>query len=173
MKKIPLAVAGASVLLCAASSMPLQLSGIAGVYKTQHHISVVMGTGEPDEDVLAEDVLEIVPTDATHAYLRAHLEFENAHICGVWGIATLVDGALVYRPHDNVEGSCTLRLTQEGNRIVFHDADGSCKTDYCGARGTLDGPAFPLSARRPIRYMKRLLASPQYSQAIAEQSGHK
>ena len=173
MKKILLAAAGASVLLCAASSMPLQLSGIAGVYKTQHHINVVMGTGEPDEDVAVEDILEIVPTDSSHAYLRTHLVFENGHICGVWGIATLEDGALVYRPHDNVEGPCTLRLTQEGSQIVFHDADGACKIDYCGARGTLDGPAFPLSARRPIRYMKRLLASPQYSQATAEQDAHK
>jgi hypothetical protein len=156
-----------------ASSPPL-VESIQGVYKTRHQIAMYDTALPPaDQHVAVEDVMEIVAQPGGRAYIRLHLVFDNGHLCGLHGIAEPEGDALVYRPRDNVEGPCALSLRKAGGRIVFQDPEDACRTDYCGMRGRLEGASFPLSGRRPIRYMKRLLASREYGEAVAERNGPK
>ena len=46
------------------------------------------------------DAIEPTPdvaVNADHVYLRAHLEFANGHMCGVWGVAQREGENFVYR----------------------------------------------------------------------------
>ena len=153
-------VVAASASLAASSN---SIDDIAGVYKHQFQNGLVDGS-----KYTSEDILEIVKVSPAEAYIRAHLEFYNGHLCGVAGVARLEGDALVYRPHDNIEGKCTLSLRRKGGRLVFEDPGDACKFDVCGARGAFNGQEFPLASRRPIRYMPRLLASREYAAAMAE-----
>jgi hypothetical protein len=156
-----------------ASSPPL-VESIQGVYKTRHQIAMYDTALPPaDQRVAVEDVMEIVAQPGGRAYIRLHLVFDNGHLCGLHGIAEPEGDALVYRPRDNVEGPCALSLRKTGGRIAFRDPEDACRTDYCGMRGRLEGASFQLSGQRPIRYMKRLLASREYGEAVAERNGPK
>ncbi|HEX4293357.1 MAG TPA: hypothetical protein VHZ29_04425 [Rhizomicrobium sp.] len=147
-----------------AASGFVQIDDLAGVYKDAYPNTLADG-----EKFTSEHVLEIVKLSRTEAYIRSHMEFYNGHVCGVWGVARLDGDALVYRPHHNNTGeACALALRKKGDRIVFGDADNACKYNFCGEHGYLDGVEYKLSSRRPIRYMKRLQASRQYGEAIAE-----
>jgi hypothetical protein len=142
---------------------------VAGVYKYAYPTSLADG-----EKFSPEHVLEIVKLSPTEAYIRSHMEFYNGHVCGVWGVARLEGDALVYRPHHNgTNAACALIMHKQGTRIVFSDADNACKYDFCGEHGYLDGVGYPLSSRKPIRYLKLLQASRQYAEAIAERDEKK
>jgi hypothetical protein len=54
----------------------------------------------------------------------------------------------------------------DDREVRLLDPDNSCQA-YCGARGHVDGAAFPRSARRPIRYLDRLKRSTEYRESIA------
>jgi len=153
-------VVAASASLAASSN---SIDDIAGVYKHQFQNGLVDGS-----KYTSEDILEIVKVSPAEAYIRTHLEFYNGHLCAICGVARLEGGALVYRPRDSGEGKCALSLRRKGDRLVFDDPGDACKNDFCGARGIFNGQEFPLSGRRPIRYMPRLLASREYTAAIAE-----
>lgn len=160
---LAVAVAVAATAAIAAPGFA-QIDDLAGVYRYAYPNMLADG-----EKFTSEHVLEIVKLSRTEAYIRSHMEFYNGHVCGVWGVAKLEGDALVYRPHRNdTDAACVLTLRKKGNRIVFGDADNACKYDFCGEHGYLDGVEYPLSSRRPIRYMKRLQASRQYGEAIAE-----
>lgn len=117
----------------------------------------------------SDDVVEIVPVDATHAYFRADLQFYNGHSCGIYGIAKAIGGKLVYaekQPMYDGGAVCRLTITTRGKSLLLDDGEGSCQA-YCGARGSLSGFDFiPLSSKRPIGYMARLKGSSQYKDAI-------
>ncbi|WP_419808816.1 hypothetical protein [Sphingomonas sp.] len=119
----------------------------------------------------SENIAEIVPVDAAHAYLRFDLQFYNGHSCGLAGIATRRGDALVYtgRPEDGwIDGRpCTLTVRRQGTTLVWDDANGTCKAE-CGARGSFSNGALPWSSKRPIRYLARLKRSVEYREAIAE-----
>jgi hypothetical protein len=157
----------ALVLLLAAlpaAAAPADLSSIAGVYKNHFANSTVDGG-----PYTSEDILEIVPRSRATAYVRLHLEFYNGHLCALEAIAERRADALVYDLHRNDDGShCVLSLQATADKLVLHDPGGACRQYYCGARGSLDGASFDRAARRPIRYMKRLLASREYAAAVAE-----
>ena len=57
-------------------------------------------------------------------------------------------------------------------KLVFSDPGSNCKAQYCGERGRFEGTAFPMTSRRDIRYMTRLLASREYHEAITERKKH-
>lgn len=163
------AIATSVLMATALSAGSLSIDDIAGVYKDRFQNGLVDGTR-----FTSEDVLEIVKISPREAYIRTHLEFYNGHSCSIYGIAKLEGDVLAYRPHDNAEGrTCVLTLKRKDDRIAFGDADGACKEYNCGARGSFDGVDFAMSHRRPIRYMKVLLASREYHDAIAERDGHK
>jgi hypothetical protein len=168
-----LLIAGA-LSATAAMAAPLaarhfSIDDIAGVYKSRFENGLVDGT-----KFASEDVLEIVKVSPREAYVRTHLEFYNGHTCAIFGIAKLEGDTLTYRPHDPAQGKqCILTLQRKGDSIVFGDADHACKDFYCGMRGSFEGAKFAMSHRRPIRYMKVLLGSSQYHDALAERDGHK
>jgi hypothetical protein len=145
------------------------VDSIQGVYRVQHKIAMYDGSLPPGQYNTVEDVVEIVALPHGDAYLRMHTVFDNGHLCGLHGVAKPEGDALVYRPHDNIEGKCALTLQRKGDQLVFGDKDSACKYDFCGMRGWFDGATLALSSRRPIRYMPRLVASREYAEAMAEQ----
>ena len=116
----------------------------------------------------SDDVVEIVPVDATHAYIRADLQFYNGHQCGIAGIAKAAGNTLVYREKEisAYEGKqpCTLTVSIKGKSLLLDDGEA-----YCGARGTFSGYGFiPAASKRPITYMARLTGSQEYRGAITD-----
>ena len=116
----------------------------------------------------ADDVVEIVPVDARHAYANIELEYANGHQCALSGVAAAEGAALVYHePADGVaEGKCHLSIRHDGKSLRIDDDGGSCFI-YCGARGTLSDVTLPWKSRHAITYLPRLKASSEYSKAIA------
>lgn len=150
---------------------------IEGVYKRRFMNTINAGPDRPAERYLAEDVVEFVREDADHVYLRAHLEFANGHMCGVWGIAQREGEDFVYRQQQSVvpgEAACTLRVKVTPGNILLDDRDAAgtatCRAQ-CGARGSLSGYSIERKARRPIRYMNRVKESRQYREAVHEYQG--
>lgn len=112
--------------------------------------------------------MEIVDVSPTTAYVRLALEFYNGHQCALSGIADRKGATLVYRGMSSVgDEPCVLTLRTTGGKVMLSDKEGVCRRNACGARGSFEGVSFPVSARRPIRYMARLKASSQYKQAVA------
>ena len=163
----------------AAAQEPAQLAQkMAGVYKHRFMsatISPGKAPGEADEPYQAEDVIEIVPYDADHVYVRAHLDFYNGHTCGIAGMARYEQGAFVY--HDTVTAPlpgyppCALKVGVEHGQLTLTDratpeAVSSCRA-YCGVRGSLNY-SIGMDRRRTIRYLDRLKASREYKRAVDE-----
>lgn len=119
----------------------------------------------------SDDVAEIVPVDAAHAYVRFELNFFNGHTCSLAGIAERQGDALVYRglPDDTFGDDakpCRLVIRRRGAKLTWDD-DGTCK-GHCGARGSFLGGELNWSSRRPIRYMAKLKRSDEYRDALVE-----
>jgi hypothetical protein len=112
--------------------------------------------------------MELARYSPTAAYLRLELAFYNGHSCSFWGILDVDGGRLVYRPKEPGDPPCALNLSRKGDRLVLGDPGDACTLQDCGARGHLDTMSFPVSARRTIRYMPRLLASEEYKMAVAQ-----
>ena len=150
--------------IAAAPASPV--TSLAGRYSKHFQNGMVDGS-----KYWSDDVVEIVPVDATHAYFRAELQFYNGHSCSIAGVAKTVGNTLAYREKQaSYDGGPTCRLTiaSKGKSLLLDDGDGSCQS-YCGARGSLSGFDFiPLSSKRPIGYMARLKGSSQFKQAIAD-----
>jgi hypothetical protein len=146
---------------------------MAGVYKHRFMSGIVV-PGKADEPYQAEDVIEILPFDANHIYVRADLDFYNGHQCQISGMARFENGKFVYHdPEPPLQGHapCVLQVGIDRNKLALSDRDGptgesSCWT-HCGVRGSLTFD-IGMDKRRTIRYMDRLKASRQYQQAIDE-----
>jgi hypothetical protein len=158
-------VVALSLAVAAAPAVtPVAIDSVTGVYKYRFDNGLADGTAYK-----SENVLEIVKVSPRQAYVRAYLEFFNGHTCDFSGVAELENGVLVYRPHENLgHDKCELTLQRKSDRIVFGDKNFACKSLYCGARGSFNDESFSMSSRRPIRYMPRLLASREYTAALAE-----
>ncbi len=153
-----------AILPVAAAPNTFDLAKIAGVYKSRFDNATVEGT-----HFRSEDVLEIVPQPQGRAYLRVHLEFFNGHTCDAAGIADVRGDALVYDSYKMSNGThCVLTLRAGHDRLTFADRDDICRTELCGARGVFSEAYFDRAARRPIRYMTRLLASTEFKGAQDE-----
>lgn len=162
---------------CAASAQDAArlMEKMAGVYKHRFMSATITpdkGPGEADVPYQAEDVIEIVPYDADHVYVRAHLDFYNGHSCNIAGMGRYQHGAFVYHDPERLlpeDPPCELKVGVEGGKLVLTDRDvpdgiSSCSA-YCGVRGSLNY-AIGLDKRRPIRYLDRLKASREYRKAI-------
>jgi hypothetical protein len=149
---------------------------MAGVYKHRFMSATITpgkAPGEADEPYQAEDVIEIVPYDADHVYVRAHRDFYNGHSCGIAGMARYEHGVFVYRDTLSLSVAgyppCTLKVGAEHGQLTLTDratpdAASSCRA-YCGARGSLDY-SIGMDRRRTIRYLDRLKASREYKRAV-------
>jgi hypothetical protein len=150
--------------IAAAPASPV--SSLAGRYSKHFQSGMVDGS-----KYWVDDVVEIVPVDAAHAFFRAELAFYNGHSCSIAGVAKASGGKLVYgekQPSYDGGPTCRLTITTKGKSLLLDDGDGSCHS-YCGARGSLsDFDFIPLSSKRPISYMARLKGSGEYKQAIAD-----
>ena len=143
---------------------------VEGVYKQTHHLGNVDG-----DRYDAEDVVEIVQDAPDRIYFRAELNFYNGHTCSINGIAALKDDAFIYHAPKDTDASdapCTLAIRLTDKDLVLYDRAGAdssstCR-DHCGMRGTLSGYTIPRNKKRVIKYMKKLLASDQYKQAVEE-----
>ena len=122
-----------------------------------------------------EDVLEIVPVSADRAYVRADLLFSSGNSCKFYGVAARKGDQLIYRgPANGNQGErCTLTLQRgldaKGKAtLILRDEGARCEVATCSKRGSYDNQAFPVSARRTIRYLPRLQASSEFAEALKE-----
>ncbi|HJS45262.1 MAG TPA: hypothetical protein VJ753_02565 [Rhizomicrobium sp.] len=141
----------------------INVDDIAGVYKDRFTNGLVDGT-----KFTSENILEVVKFSSNEAYVRSHLEFYNGHFCSFRVIAKVEGDALVWRHPAGDGRQCELRMRFGDGKVTFLDRDGVCREESCGARGGYDRVTFSAKSRRTIRYMPRLLASPQYKAAVAE-----
>ena len=162
---------------CAASAQDAArlMEKMAGVYKHRFMSATITpgkAPGEADVPYQAEDVIEIVPYDADHVYVRVHLDFYNGHTCDIAGMGRYEHGAFVYHDPERLlpdEPPCALKVGVEGGKLVLTDRNGpdgpsTCRA-HCGVRGSLDY-AIGMDKRRTIRYLDRLKASREYRKAI-------
>lgn len=156
------------------ASPPQHMQAMQGVYKQRFP----NGTIDGKEKWMSEDVVEIVPMDSQHIYVRAELSFANGHVCSISGAASHTSKGFVYQapaPDPVWKTQCTLRVTLTPKDLVLSDFDETTQQStcqmHCGARGSLHHYAIERSTRRPIRYMPRLLASPQYQEALQQLPG--
>lgn len=165
--RIGLTIAAAVTLsgVAANAAAPSLVSALAGRYS--HHFQNGMVSGERYQ---SDDVVEIVPVDAGHAYLRLSLQFYNGHSCSLSGIARAERDELVYRePASKQVGDqqCAISVRRRGGKLSWTDGNGSCRA-YCGARGSLTDGDLPWASRRRITYLPRLRASSQFHDAMSE-----
>lgn len=153
------------LLLAAGPSASDPVRALAGRYSWHFRNGLVDGSS-----YWSDDVLEVVPVDATHAYIRAATQFYNGHSCSLAGVGAAEGDAIVYRdpaPADAYYPRCVLTVRHAGDKLSFDDSDGGCKK-YCGARGGFHNASLPWASKRPIRYMPRLKGSAEYRAAITE-----
>jgi len=147
------------------------LDRAAGVYKRDFANGDVSG-----DHYKSEDVFELVKLSPKTAYFRIHSEFYNGHVCNVWGVADLMPDALTYFGPVNFQNQpCVLKFTADARGLHVTDVDGACRAEDCGERGGFGSGSdvsYPFAARRPIRYMPRLVASKEYKSAVAEHEAH-
>lgn len=137
---------------------------IEGVYKIRFANSTVN-----DEHFESEDILEIVSYSANAIYFRVHLEFYNGHTCDLSGIAAYEKGSFVFHGISDVSDAiCNLTIRTDSGKVTLDDVGGNCRTYSCGARGGYHGVSFPIKSRHEIKYMKRLKASREYADAVAD-----
>lgn len=141
----------------------LNINELSGLYWKNHKL--LMHPFTPADEYEASDVLEIVPFDKDAAYIRAKLNFDNGHGCGISGIAKQEDDKLVYY-HANPFHTCVMEIVPEKDRINLIDRTGECYHATCGARGGYSGAHFQRSKKKNISYMDKLKNSPQYIDAV-------
>lgn len=153
------------LLFAAAPMADDPVADMAGRYAQHFRNGTVDG-----ESYWSDDVVEIVPVDARHAYVRVATNFFNGHSCDISGIAMAEGKALVYRdpgPPGPFGTRCVLTIHRAGRNLHFDDGDGGCK-GYCGARGGFADATLPWASKRPITYLQRLKASRAYRNAVTE-----
>jgi hypothetical protein len=136
----------------------------AGIYKDRFQSGDTSG-----DKYMVENTLEIVKVSPTTAYVRTHLHFFNGHECSIAGIASVEDGALVYRGETDAENKqCVLRLRASRGKLTFEEDNGACRNTSCGARGGYSEIGFELKRRRPMRNIKEILSSEEFKGAVEE-----
>ena len=121
-----------------AASAPLHPADLAGAY--HRHVSGAFANGR---EYGAEDVLEVVPTSPTAAYVRTRLNFGNGHLCEMAGVFDAVGPELVYRDPNRVEGEARL-LGRRGLPALRAPADQL----HAAPPGLRTVPGRPRRARR-------------------------
>ena len=160
-----MAALAAALLAAAGPATPDPVGTLAGRYSWHFRNGLVDGTS-----YWSDDVVEIVPVDARHAYVRAETNFFNGHSCSLAGVVEADGDRLIYRdpaPADQYSPACRLTVRRAGKNLSLDDGDGGCKR-YCGARGSFRGTSLAWTSKRPITYLPRLQASATYRDALTE-----
>jgi hypothetical protein len=159
-------LAAALVLLLttsAVAAIALNTGEVAGEYQKRVIIEFNDLPKEP-----GMNTLKIVRLSERKVYVEAYLNFFNGHTCEFSKVMAVEGHDLLYQGPNGEGDPCEMRLRFEGGKIVFRDHDGQCRVDACGTRGRFDGMDFSISSRRPVRDMKRILASDAYRDALQE-----
>jgi hypothetical protein len=139
------------------------VAGLAGRFSSHFRNGLIGGS-----DYWSDNVVEVVPVDARHAYVSFDLQFYNGHSCSLAGVAKAEGDALVYRgpPDDTFLGDspCRLVVRRHHGQLTWND-DGTCKA-HCGARGSFLTDGLPWSSKRRITYLPRLKRSSDYRDAL-------
>ena len=153
----------AALMCCAATGASSPVTTLAGRY-SEHFQNIDGG-----HSFWSDNVMEVVPVDADHAYLDIALYFPNGFSCGFAGVAKAEGDALVYRaPVTSDTGrKCVLSVRHKGADMLLDDGDNSCK-DYCGMNGSLGDMTLPWKSKRPITYMTKLKNASAYRDALTE-----
>lgn len=147
------------------------INRIAGVYKYTSKINFYEGPNADPQYTQPEleNILEIVPYNKEAVYFRIHTYFDNAHVCSLYGIANALDKTTLRYESKGSYDQCVLNIKFSGNKIVFSDPNSSCREMSCGARGGYDrDDRFQMKQKLKIRYMKLLLNSREYKEAVAK-----
>ncbi len=124
--------------------------GLSGRYTMKMEIGMFNPDEEDFETVEVENCLTLreLPDDSVE--YSALMLFTNAHICELSGVATLTDeGFYRHVVEEEFFGKCILDLHIDDEQIRLGDESGTCRQIYCGARGHLDGMAFPRDSQAP------------------------
>jgi hypothetical protein len=149
---------------------PVLGTALEGVYTNAHTVGSVGGA-----DQTVEDVVEIVRYDPTRVFFRIAAHFDNGHSCAVHGIATLEQGAFVYRsrqlPLPN-QRPCTLRVEATTDQLRITDrlepnGAATCR-EFCGVRGNLSDFAISRTHRRAIEDIANVKNSTEFAEAVLE-----
>ena len=145
---------------CAQNVTP-EISALQGVYKDRFDNQMVDG-----EKYKSEDIFEFVGVRGNAAYIKLHLEFVNGHECNLAGIARQqADKSFLFQDSE-IENSCGLQIKFDPNDIHFSDDEQDNCGKFCGARGGFSGAGFSRKSRRDIKYMKVILNSAEYKEAV-------
>lgn len=151
---------------------------IEGVYQHKFANAMIAAGKAPleaDTFYSSKDIVEVMPYDNQHIYLRAKLHFYNGHICALYGIAEYEDGRFVYRaPKSELsdESVCTLTLSKTAKGLHLTDRitseGGAICRSYCGQRGSLSDLTLPMASKRPISDQTRIRKSREFQSAVRE-----
>jgi hypothetical protein len=138
-----------------AGDSSVDIGKIEGIYRKRFQNSDTGGNR-----FMSTDELQIVQIDKNSAYFSVGLSFYNDHACGLYGTASVENGALVYRNGDRGPAElCELQIKRARGVISLSDVGGHCRYS-CGARGGYNGAEFRISSRRKIgpKQRRKLLA---------------
>lgn len=146
------------------------INHIAGVYKYSDKINFYEGPGANPQysQYTMENILEIIPYNNEAVYFRIKMYFDNAHGCGISGIANVINkkSELEYKPNNK---QCILNIKFSNSKITFIDPKHQCADLSCGARGSYDRTGqFEMKQRRKIRYIPVIMRSEEYEKAVDE-----
>jgi hypothetical protein len=141
------------------------LSDVAGVYKEQ--IPRSLSAGEQQ----AENILEVVPVDDGHAYIRMQIDSYKGYMGAIYGVASFKGPkTLVYDNGKSGGEKCSLQLnwSKKSVSIVtdFQKTPG-CR-DFHGTRGAADEISFLVARKRDIPDLPHLKDSREFHAAMDE-----
>ena len=139
--------------------------GLAGVYTRSGANPNAQG---PRYD--GDDVIEVLPIDGNHAFVRVSIGGRGGEMCTLSGIARTEREELVYRapidPSSRADRPCTLSIQRREGYLDWTD-NRTCREACADAAGLTDG-RLAWSSRRKIRYTSRITGSPDYQGAMEE-----
>jgi hypothetical protein len=144
---------GAAAICTAASAPPTDfVDDIAGTYKVPAaRCSTMLDEGLVSCEKEVDDCLTIRKESKDSAWIQFFSAQTNGHDCSDQGLASVVDGALVYCPGGEDYGEQCVRIEVTADSLLMKRVGGEDKRDaFCGSRATIAGLSFPRKARAEI-----------------------
>ena len=142
----------------------INIDDMAGAYRTHFE------NEDEGKKYWSENLLELVKVSPSAAYFRTSLSYANGHSCNLWGVAKLEENELVYRTLNDLDEPCVFKIANTGKSLKLSDEKGEdggrCAATSCGARGSYNDIEFPLEKKRPIKYIDKIIKSPEYSESL-------
>lgn len=153
-------------------------AGPAAADPTERLLRETAGVYFAQDPRVGENTMEIVPYGPRKAYIRLRTAWSHGHACSAYGIFRVEADAYVHDGTMLDGGPCRMTIRRTRDRFAFsvrdlrRDESIQACLGGCGARGSFDREdRFRIGQRRPIRYLQRLVASPEYEAAVAYDAG--